>query len=134
MSEFIQYYPQAAPLIGDLFAKAMDWSGADEFAKRLEFLLPPAIREEKAMKEAMRSGTEPPSPAQPDQPPPLEVMKLEEGKAKIHLDEVRLEQEKVELEIKKVQLQKEKAELAETHGRMQDEMNRRGGMVQNESE
>jgi len=134
MSEFIQYYPQAAPLIGDLFAKAMDWSGADEFAKRLEFLLPPAIREEKAMKEAMRNGTEPPSPAQPDQPPPLEVMKLEEGKAKIHLDEVKLEQEKVELEIKKVQLQKEKAELAETHGRMQDEMNRRGGMVQNESE
>ena len=47
MSEFIQYYPQSAPLIGDLYAKSMDWPGAEEVAKRLEFLLPPEIRKQK---------------------------------------------------------------------------------------
>jgi hypothetical protein len=33
MSEFIQYYPQAAPLIGDLYAKSMDWPGADDMSQ-----------------------------------------------------------------------------------------------------
>ena len=44
MSEFIQYYPDAAPLIGDLYAKSMDWPGAQEMAERLTYLLPQEIR------------------------------------------------------------------------------------------
>lgn len=135
MSDFIQYYPAAAPLIGDLFAKAMDWSGAEEFAKRLEYLLPPEIRAEKATKEALRNGVEPPSPAQPTQPNPLEIAKMEEARVNLHIDEVKLKQEQVELEIKNIQLQKEKAELAKLHGELQDDMNRRkGGFTENGKE
>ena len=35
MIELIRAYPPAAPLIGDLLAKNLDWPGADEVAKRL---------------------------------------------------------------------------------------------------
>lgn len=34
MTELIRAYPDAAPLIGDLLAKNLDWPGADEIAKR----------------------------------------------------------------------------------------------------
>jgi len=39
MLAFLQAYPAAAPVIGDLVAKNMDWPGADEIAKRLRNLL-----------------------------------------------------------------------------------------------
>ncbi len=41
MMEFIRIFPQAAPLIGDLLAKNLDWPGADEVSKRLKAMLPP---------------------------------------------------------------------------------------------
>ena len=44
MIELIRAYPEAAPLIGDLLAKNLDWPGADEVAKRLQSLLPDAAR------------------------------------------------------------------------------------------
>ena len=123
MSEFIQYYPAAAPLIGDLFAKAMDWNGAEDFAKRLEFLLPPEIREEKAIKDAQRNGVEPPSPAQSPPPNPLEIFTLEENKVKLHTDEIKQQQETVKLEQYKIDLEIKKAELAGMHGDLADRMN-----------
>lgn len=46
MIELIRSYPDAAPVIGDLLAKNLDWPGADELAKRLEKLLPPGVRED----------------------------------------------------------------------------------------
>lgn len=46
MVEFMRAVPQAAPIIGDLLAKAMDWPEADEIAKRLRNLVPPdALRD-----------------------------------------------------------------------------------------
>ena len=36
MMELLRVYPDAAPIIGDIFAKNLDWPGADEIAKRLE--------------------------------------------------------------------------------------------------
>jgi len=44
MTEMVRAYPDAAPIIGDLIAKNMDWPGADEIAKRLKVLLPPQIQ------------------------------------------------------------------------------------------
>lgn len=40
MTEFIRAFPPAAPIIGDLLAKNLDWPGADEIAKRLEAVNP----------------------------------------------------------------------------------------------
>jgi hypothetical protein len=44
MIELIRAYPAAAPLIGDLLAKNLDWPGADEVAQRLQALLPAQAR------------------------------------------------------------------------------------------
>lgn len=41
MTEFVRSFPAAAPIIGDLIAKNMDWPGADEIGARLKRLLPP---------------------------------------------------------------------------------------------
>ena len=46
MIELIRAYPDAAPVIGDLLAKNLDWPGADEIAKRLEAMLPAQLRGE----------------------------------------------------------------------------------------
>ena len=43
MMQFIQAYPAAAPLIGDLIATNLDWQGADEIADRLKQMLPPQV-------------------------------------------------------------------------------------------
>jgi hypothetical protein len=44
MIELIRAYPAAAPVIGDLLAKNLDWPGADEVAQRLQAMLPPQAR------------------------------------------------------------------------------------------
>jgi hypothetical protein len=44
MTEFVRAFPQAAPLIGDLLAKNLDWPGADEIAARLKAMLPPQLQ------------------------------------------------------------------------------------------
>ena len=41
MMEFIRVFPQAAPLIGDLLAKNLDWPGAEQVSARLKAMLPP---------------------------------------------------------------------------------------------
>ncbi len=47
MAEFIRVFPEAAPLIGDLYAKGQDWPLANEIGERLKAMLPPgAIKEE----------------------------------------------------------------------------------------
>lgn len=45
MVEFIRAFPQAAPLLGDMLAKNLDWPGADEIAERLKAMLPPQLQE-----------------------------------------------------------------------------------------
>ena len=39
MTELIRAYPAAAPVLGDLLAKNLDWPEADEIAKRLQMLM-----------------------------------------------------------------------------------------------
>lgn len=45
MVEFIRAFPQAAPLLGDMLAKNLDWPGADEIAERLKAMLPPQLQD-----------------------------------------------------------------------------------------
>lgn len=45
MMQFIQAFPQAAPMIGDLLADNLDWPGAAEMSKRLKAMLPPQLQE-----------------------------------------------------------------------------------------
>ncbi len=45
MMQFVQAFPQAASVIGDLIAKSLDWPGADDIAKRLQSMLPPQAQD-----------------------------------------------------------------------------------------
>lgn len=40
MTEFVRAFPQAAPVIGDILVKAMDWPQADEIAERIKSMMP----------------------------------------------------------------------------------------------
>src|SRR5574340_60490 len=44
MMELVRAYPAAAPIIGDLLVKNLDWPGADDIAERLKGMLPPNLR------------------------------------------------------------------------------------------
>lgn len=45
MIELIRGYPSAAPIIGDLLAKNLNWPDADEISKRLKAMLPQQIQQ-----------------------------------------------------------------------------------------
>lgn len=44
MAELLRAYPPAAPLIGDLLVKSLDWPGADEIAARFKAMLPQQVQ------------------------------------------------------------------------------------------
>ena len=76
MTEMIRSFPDAAPLIGDLIAKAMDWPGADEIAKRLKAMLPPQILQ-------MEEGK--------DIPPEVQGM-IQQGQKQIQMMQAQIQQ------------------------------------------
>lgn len=41
MLTFVRAFPQAAPVVGDLLARNLDWPGSAEIARRLQAMLPP---------------------------------------------------------------------------------------------
>lgn len=45
MTAFIQAFPAAAPMIGDVLAESMDWPGATVVARRLKKMLPPQLQD-----------------------------------------------------------------------------------------
>lgn len=53
--QMIQAYPPAAPVLGDLLAKNLDWPEADEVERRLKALLPPQLQEGGGQQDPMQS-------------------------------------------------------------------------------
>lgn len=58
MMELIRSYPDAAPIIGDLLVKNLDWQGAEEIAERLKAMLPPQVKGENPEAQAMKQQLE----------------------------------------------------------------------------
>jgi hypothetical protein len=58
MIELIRAYPQAAPVIGDLLAKNLDWPGADEIAKRLQAISPAAQQGDPQHEQMMQQASQ----------------------------------------------------------------------------
>lgn len=80
MIAYMQIYPAAAPWLGDLFAKAQDWPDKEIIAERMKKMLPPQLMDQ------------PPQPAGPPQPSPMEVAahnKLQEEIEGKRLDNVK---------------------------------------------
>lgn len=55
MLELLRAFPQAAPFIGDLLAKNLDWPGAEEISERLQTMLPPQLQKDKDGKPKQQS-------------------------------------------------------------------------------
>ena len=51
----VQQFPAAAPIIGDLIAKNLDWPGAEEMAERLQTMLPSALKGVDQEKEQLKA-------------------------------------------------------------------------------
>lgn len=95
MIELIRSYPDAAPVIGDLLAKNLDWPGADEIAKRLERMLPPEMRDDE-------SG---------DIPPEVQQQLQQMGEAiQVLGEQLREAQDKANIEREKVGVDRYRAE------------------------
>jgi len=56
MIELIRAYPAAAPVIGDLLARNLDWPGADEIAQRLAAMLPPQAKSSSPEGDALKAA------------------------------------------------------------------------------
>lgn len=62
MMQLIQAYPAAAPLVGDILVKSLDWQGSDEIAERIRKMLPQQVTGDQTMppevQQAIQQGLE----------------------------------------------------------------------------
>ena len=94
MMDLLQAFPAAAPMIGDLLAKNLDWPGADEIAERLKAMAgggadPQALarlqqEHQQAQQENMRLQAE---NAQIKSDKTIEAGKLEVDRAKVGVEQ-----------------------------------------------
>lgn len=104
MVKFVQAFPDAAPVIGDLIAKNMDWPGAEEIAERLKKLLPPGLIEQPGGKignGTLASG----GPSALPPPPSDPVMELKIAQEQAKVDQEQLKAEKLRMEIEKIKIE-----------------------------
>ena len=109
MTELIRAYPAAAPILGDLLAKNLDWPGADQIAERLKAMLPPQVK-------ALEEGGLPPEAQaiieQMQQQMQQMQRAMQEGMQefqKVQAENAALKQDKI-LEARKVEIDAYKAE------------------------
>ena len=107
MVEMIRAYPDAAPLIGDILVKALDWPQAEEIAERLKSMLPPQA-----------VGGMPPQVQQMVEQGKEMIGKLQaenqqlKQKAQIDMMKAQLDAEKVKIEAYKAETERMQAEQA----------------------
>lgn len=91
MMQLIQSYPDAAPIIGDILVKSLDWQGADEIADRLKKMLPAQIQ------------------GQPPIPPEVQQA-IEEGKQTIEQQAQEIQQLKSDQSVEFAKLEAQNAQ------------------------
>jgi hypothetical protein len=103
MEAFIQKAPQAAMIIGDLYAKNLDWPGADEIAERLKRMVPPQAL-------GPPPGLE--GPAAPAQQDPALQAQIAQGIQVIQAQQARIAELEQAAGARDAELQMKQAELA----------------------
>jgi hypothetical protein len=95
MMELIRMYPQAAPVIGDLLVKNLDWPGADEIAERLKGMVPQQAQgqdpEKQKMQQVIQQGAQKIQELETDR-------SADQAKLQIDAQKVAIDREKVEIE------------------------------------
>ena len=104
MTEMIRAFPAAAPVIGDLLAKNLDWPGADEIAERLKTLAPQV------------GGQQGPDPKM--------QMEMQKAQAESQARQAELQVKQAELQLKARELQIKEFEAQTDRMRTVAEMNR----------
>jgi hypothetical protein len=104
MTAFIQAFPPAAPLIGDIYAKVQDWPHADEIGERLEEALPPPIKAklDQEREQAKLKPGEPPPPPTPQQQAAEQANQMQQASAMAELEGKQLDNKKKQAEIFKI--------------------------------
>jgi hypothetical protein len=106
MTAFIQAFPPAAPVMGDIYAKSMDWPHADEIGERLEELLPPPI---KAKLQADRQKREQAS-GQPPSPEAQQEAAAQQQQQQLAQQAQQMQMAEAEAKVKEAQAKAAKAE------------------------
>jgi len=119
MVSFIQAYPPAAPVMADMIAKASDWPDSAKLAKRMEAMLPPAIR-------AADAG----QPAPPPEPPPEVQAEMAKAQASMQISQQKAQQD-FQLEQQKAQ---NRAQIEREQAMADIEVERQKAMAQMETE
>jgi len=128
MVELIRAYPQAAPLIGDLLAKNLDWPGADEIAERMKAMLPAQARGEQAPSPEVEQAKVVVGQLHDQLGKAMEALKAADERAKVAMADRSLEARKVEIagdntvEMAKLKLEERRVSLEERKLAI-DEMN-----------
>jgi len=118
MREFIQVFPEAAPILGDLYAKGQDWPNAEEIGERLEVMQPPAVKQMLEQKKREENPDAEPDPAmaaeQQAQQKQMQAQQMMEaaGMKKLEL-EVKEQQAKTEIASQNARKAKAEADKAE---------------------
>ena len=105
MVEFLRAMPQAAPVIGDLLAKNLDWPDADEVAKRLQSLLPPQAQGQDPRMMQMQQQM-----AQMGQQMQAQQQELQAAKTDTAIKQAELQIKARELDIKEFEAQTDRIE------------------------
>lgn len=91
---FMQHYPPAAEMIGDLVAKNLDFPGAETMARRLEALVPDNVK-----------NYDPDNPPPPPEPPPEVVMEEKKMQAELEQTQMQSQVEQMRLGAEQQRLQ-----------------------------
>ena len=107
MMQFVQAFPAAAQVAGDLIARNMDWPGAEDLADRLAKMLPPGMAEseEQLTPEQMQMQQQQAQMAEMMQQMQMMMQQLSVEKAKAETDEAKADAAKAGLEVQEKQLE-----------------------------
>jgi hypothetical protein len=144
--EFMRVFPQAAPLMGDILARNLDWPGADEIAKRFKTMLPPQLQEQDGqqplppqVQQQMQQMSQQMQGMQQHIQQMGQALQAEQAKgadaakaqAEVQKSGIDLETKKVDYAIRNVDLQKAQIEAqGKTHDMQVKEQERQWAMTQ----
>lgn len=113
LTQFIQAFPPAAPLVGDIYARMLDMPNAEQIGERLEEALPEPIKAK--LRAEREDGKEPmaPTPQQAEQEQAkAQAQQMEQAAAALKMQELQAQAEKMRAEAEEARAKARKA-LAE---------------------
>lgn len=97
ITAFLQAYPPAAPVLGDIYAKMQDWPDAEEIGERLQAILPPEIKAQ--LKAREKDPDAPPEPPTPEEQQAAQEAQIKQRAVMIELEGKELDNAQKRVEI-----------------------------------